>query len=79
MELAKVRKTPKMLAVEKKYDDYILRIVTRVVNEHGVVNGAKELGISKALMGYWMLKLGVTYHRVAVAPDEEIQIRKKVG
>jgi hypothetical protein len=34
------------------------------------------LKLSKATLNYWMLKLGIEVRRVALAPGEEIEIKR---
>ena len=47
-----------------------------MVNEHGMSHAASELGVSTATLGYWMLKLGIRYRRVAVTADETIEVKR---
>ena len=39
----------------------------------------KELGVGKATLSYWMLKLDIEYRKVALAPGESIEIRRLSG
>ena len=39
---------------------------------------ADELGVSKATLGYWLLKLGINVRRVALAPGETLEV-KRIG
>ena len=47
-----------------------------MLNEVGLTGAAKRLGVSKATLSYWLLKLGIEIRRVALAPGEEIEIRR---
>ena len=49
-----------------------------MVTEYGLTATADELGVSKATLGYWLLKLGINVQRVALAPGETIEV-KRVG
>jgi len=37
---------------------------------------AEELGVSKATLGYWLLKLGINVRRVALAPGETLEVKR---
>ena len=50
-----------------------------MVNLHGLTGAAKELGVGKATLSYWMLKLDIEYRKVALAPGESIEIRRLSG
>jgi len=69
-------KTKKMLQVEKKLRRPLERALPEMVNEEGLTGAAKQLGVSKATLSYWLLKLGIEIRRVALAPGEEIEIRR---
>ena len=47
-----------------------------MVTENGLSATADELGVSKATLGYWLLKLGINVQRVALAPGEFIEVRR---
>ena len=47
-----------------------------MVNEKGLSTTAAEFGVSKATLGYWLLKLGINVRRVALSPGEAIEVRK---
>ena len=46
-------------------------------NINGLTDTANELGLSKATLGYWLLKLQIRVVRVALKPDEEIRVTTK--
>ncbi len=69
-------KTKKMLQVEKKLRRPLERALPEMVNEDGLTGAAKQLGVSKASLSFWLLKLGIEIRRVALAPGEEIEIRR---
>lgn len=72
------RKTKKMTAVEEKFQQPLEKMLPEMVTEYGLTATADELGVSKATLGYWLLKLGIVVHRVAVSPDETIEVKKRV-
>ena len=47
-----------------------------MINENGLTATAKRLGVSKATLSYWLLKLGITLRRVALAPGETIEVKR---
>ncbi len=74
------RKTKKMLEVEKRLHGRPLeRAIPEMLNEQGFTETAKLLKLSKATLNYWMLKLGIEVRRVALAPGEEIEIKRSTG
>ena len=73
-----VRKTKLMQNVENRYHRPLERLLPEMVNERGLSYTALELGVSKATLGYWLLKLGIRVQRVALAPGESLEV-KRVG
>ena len=47
-----------------------------MVNEIGLSSTAETLGVSKATLGYWLLKLGINVRRVALAPGETLEVKR---
>lgn len=70
------RKTPKMMDAERKLRRPLERALPELVNELGLTGAAKRLGVSKATLSYWLLKLGIQMRRVALAPGETIEIKR---
>lgn len=69
-------KTKKMLGAEKKLRRPLERALPEMVNEFGLTGAAKRIGVSKATLSYWLLKLDIEIRRVALAKGEEIEIRR---
>ncbi|MBF15919.1 MAG: hypothetical protein CL740_02690 [Chloroflexi bacterium] len=69
-------KTKKMLDAEKKLRRPLERALPEMVNEYGLTGAAKRVGVSKATLSYWLLKLDIEIRRVALAKGEEIEIRR---
>ncbi len=72
-------KTKKMIQAERKLRRPLERALPEMLNEVGLTGAAKRLGVSKATLSYWLLKLGIEIRRVALAPGEEIEIRRISG
>ena len=72
-------KTKKMVLAERKLRRPLERALPEMVNEVGLTGPAKRIGVSKATLSYWLLKLGIEIRRVALAPGEEIEIRRISG
>ncbi len=70
------RKTKLMQAVEERYQRPLERLLPELVNEKGLSYTALELGVSKATLGYWLLKLGINVRRVALAPGETLEVKR---
>ena len=70
------RKTKLMMRVEKEFDSPLERLLPDLVNEQGLTATADTLGVSKATLGYWMLKLGINVRRIALAPGEILEVKR---
>ena len=66
-----VRKSKKMTAVEDRFSQPLEKIT-----ERGLSATADHLGVSKATLAYWLLKLGIHVRRVALAPGETLEVRR---
>ena len=70
------RKTKKMTAVEERFHQTLERMLPEMVTDQGLSATADELGVSKATLGYWLLKLGINVKRIALAPGESLDVRR---
>ena len=70
------RKTKLMQRVENDHQRTLERLLPEMVNEIGLSSTAEELGVSKATLGYWLLKLGINVRRVALAPGETLEVKR---
>lgn len=52
------------------------RLLPEKINENGLSATALELDVSKATLGYWLLKLGINVRRVALAPGETLEVKR---
>ncbi len=70
------RKTRLMQKVEDRFLQPLERLLPEKINENGLSATALELGVSKATLGYWLLKLGINVRRVALAPGETLEVKR---
>ena len=70
------RKTKLMQRVEKEFSRPLENLLPEKDNEVGLSATAEELGVSKATLGYWLLKLGINVRRVALAPGETLEVKR---
>ena len=70
------RKTKKMLAVEERFRLPLEKMLPEIVTEQGLTATADYLGVSKATLGYWLLKFRIDVRRVALAPGDSLQITR---
>jgi hypothetical protein len=68
------KKTPKMLEVEEYLGGPLEETLANGINNTGQSQVADDLGISKATLGYWLLKFGIQMRRVALKPGEDVRI-----
>lgn len=65
-----------MLAVEEIFQRSLEDMLPQMVTDNGLTGAADELGVSKATLGYWLLKLRIDVRRVALAPGETIEVKR---
>ena len=70
------RKTKKMVAVEERFDVPLEKMLPPLVTENGLSATAEQIGVSKATLGYWLLKLGIDVQRIALAPGDTLEVRR---
>ena len=70
------RKTKLMQRGEYDHQRPLERLLPELVNELGLSEPAAKLDVSKATLGYWLLKLGIDVRRVALAPGETLEIKR---
>ena len=71
-----VRKTWLMRRVELDRGRPLELLLPEMVNGLGLTGAAEELGLGKATLSYWLLKLGISVRRVALAPGETLEVRR---
>ena len=72
------RKTQKMRAVEEKFHQPLEKLLPEMVTELGLTATADRIGVSKATLGWWILKFGILIRRIALAPGDTVDI-KRIG
>jgi len=72
------RKSKMMIQVEERFQQQLEEMLPALVTEQGLSVTANQLGVSKATLGYWLLKLGINVQRVALAPGDTLEV-KRVG
>jgi hypothetical protein len=77
MTTPRIKKTKLMRSVEEKQGRPLENLVPDLVNQLGMSRAATQLGVSPATLGYWMLKMGIQYRRVALADGETIEVRRQ--
>ncbi len=77
MATPRIKKTKLMRSVEEKQGRPLENLVPDLVNQLGMSRAATQLGVSPATLGYWMLKMGIQYRRVALADGETIEVRRQ--
>lgn len=77
MATQRIKKTKLMRSVEEKQGRPLEHLVPELVNQIGMSRAAQQLGVSPATLGYWMLKMGIQYRRVALADGESIEVRRQ--
>jgi hypothetical protein len=65
-----------MQRVERDHQRPLERLLPEMVNEIGLSSTAENLSVSKATLGYWLLKLGINVRRVALAPGETLEVKR---
>ena len=70
------RKTRLMIEVEERYQQPLERLLPEMINDRGLSSTALSLEVSKATLGYWLLKLGINVRRVALAPGESLEVKR---
>lgn len=71
------KKTKLMERVERELKQPLERVLPQMINEHGLSGTADRLKVSKATLGYWLLKMGINVRRVALAPGESLEIKRE--
>ena len=71
-----MKKSKLMIQVEKEKGQPLEAFLPDMITERGLIASAEELGVNKATLGYWLLKMGIMVKRVALAPGESLRIER---
>ncbi len=71
-----MKKTKKMLLCEERNHIKLERDLPSMLNELGLSHTADRIGVSKATLGFWLLKMGIQIKRVAVSPGERVEVTR---
>lgn len=71
-----VKLTKLMRQVQEKFSRPIIPLLVEEINLYGLSATADRLGVSKATLGYWVLKLGIETRRVALMPGETLSVTR---
>ncbi len=71
------KKTSRMLSVEARIECPLETYLWDRLNgvefwDQSMALAAQDLGISKATLGYWLMKLGIRFAGVAVRPGDRV-------
>ena len=69
-------KTKKMVVVEQEWKERLETLLPKMVTARGLSATADQLGVNKATLGYWLLKLRINVRRVAVGPGDTLTIER---
>jgi len=73
-----IRKSKLMLKVEQERGDILENLIPELVNRMGKTGAADELGVSKATLGYWVLKLQLNDYHLMTRPGDTVEIKRSV-
>ena len=74
-----VRKSKLMRRVEERFGQPLESLIPTMFNELGLSDTAAAFGVSRATLGYWMLKLGINVRRLALQPGEYVEIDRSTA
>ena len=70
------KKSKLMRRIEETHRQPLESLLCDRINAVGLTGCAEELGVGKATLGYWCLKLGIEVKRVALLPGETVEVRR---
>ena len=74
--MAANKKTKKMIKAEHKLQGPLEVILPDMVTEKGISDTADFIGVSKATLGYWLLKLGIVTRRICLGAGDSMTVRR---
>lgn len=73
-----IKKSKLMQRVEQEHNRSLENLLPEMINTQGLSHTADALGISKATLGYWLLRLGINVRRIALLPGQELEVRNTI-
>ena len=67
-------KSKRMREVEAEFCQSLENLLPPMITSKGLTWTAKEIGVTKATLNYWLLALGIKVRRIALAPWEKVEI-----
>ncbi len=63
-----------MLDAESRLERDLEEAIPLYINRDGMTKAAERIGVSKATLNYWMLKLGIRHQYIAVPPGQSVTL-----
>ena len=73
------RKSKLMLSVESQMGETLEAALPRILTDEGLVESAARVGVSKATLSYWALKLDIEFVGVWLGPDASLVLTRADG
>ena len=77
--MVRIKKSKGMIAAEAKLGGALDELLPDIITHLGMVDAAKTAGVSKATLGYWMLKLRMRRAYICLREGEQVFIRRRDG
>lgn len=68
-------KTVRMLQIEKDRKEPIDTLLARLLREKNTTDAAKDLGVSRTILYWWVMRLDIRVLDVIVSEGEDLVIR----
>ena len=74
-----MRKTKLMTEKEERLGQPLEKALPELLFDHTQTEIAEMLDVSLATLAYWILKLHLRLQRVALAPDEYVEVKRRTS
>ena len=71
-----MKKTPRMVVVERQAGEQIETLVPRLLSDRGSARTAVVLGISRSTLEAWMERLGITIVETVLRRGEKVIVQR---
>lgn len=68
-------KTVRMLQIERDRDEPIDTLLARLLREKNTTDAAKDLGVSRTILYWWVMRLDIRVLDVLVSEGDDLVIR----